>query len=484
MEWETQKRFRGDSFTRRGTLCVLFVLLLVLVSCKPSKPADKVGRGDLLFVALPYDYHSENDAEAAAIRTSVASLRKEGCLITDTLNLIHVAILDVVDDSLFVVDATLRRGVARYPFADFVQDFTLRDGTLPTFFVCRLNDTSEVERFIANACRFVGQPYDTAFASDNGAMYCTELVRESYVTAKGDTLFAQGPIDCTAPYGGVPPYWRRMFDESGVSSMEGSTGTWPNTLIHAPCLHRIDVALPLPQPAEGDRFALQKDTLIRGLGPKVISRVIPHDITLLDAYYYSFATADGTVESNAVYTFLNHDTDHPSCYGIFAEDSLEKVFASAERYRTPVDADVERGEVEPTIQELVGYWVYVQPLGDTYVFDNVWDFIPAMHLLPDRVEFLTMDGVCMQDVMEFHRFEDGTFELRLDGERPDMFSGRFVPVDTVHRVYRMADATYRTYIAPAVKVGEPSFEVVEYACRIPEILDSYFPLVENEKEKE
>jgi len=240
------------------------------------------------------------------------------------------------------------------------------------------------------------------------------------------------------------------------------------------------VELPSAKPAERDRFAQQKDTLVLGLGPELFTRVTPRDITVLDAYYYTFETSDGTVESNAIYAFLNHDTADPAFYGLFAEDSLARAFAAEKRYRIPVDANVERGEVEPSVADIAGYWVQVQPYGDTYVFDNCWDFIPAVHILSDRVELLTMDGVWVQDIMEYHRISDSSFRLRTDGESPLIFSGRFELVDSLHRVYQLLDVPYRTFIAPAVKAGEPSFEVVEYACRIPEILDSYFPVVENE----
>ena len=452
---------------------ILILLLPVFVSCRPQSPISCVQSGDLLFTALPYDYHADNDKEAADIRTSVAALRCQGCRITDTLNIIHVSILDMVGDSLYVIDATLARGVQRYPWADYVKSITLRDGSLPTFFVCRLNDASNADLFVHNACRFIGQPYDTAFEPDNGAMYCSELVRESYVTAQGDTLFAQEPIDCRAPYGAIPPYWRKIFAKLGASPQ--GMGTWPNNMIYAHCIHLIDAELPYAPPAIRERFAMQRDTLVRGLGPKLHTRITPRNITVLDAYYYSIQTDDEeTVESNAIYTFLNHSKDDPLYYGIFAEDSLQRLFNAERRFCTPVDANVEHGTIEPSITDITGFWVYVQPMGETFVYDNQWDFIPAMHVLPDRVEFLTMDGVWVNNISAFHTHIDGSFELQLDEEPIDPFTGTFIPIDTVHHVYRVANAPQEIFIAPAVQKGETPFEVVEYACRIPEILDSYF----------
>ena len=447
-------------------------MLILLVSCTPQQISNEVQKGDLLFVGLPYEYWCDDDSMLADITNRTERFRAGNCLLTDTLNLIHVAILDKENDSLYVIDATLKRGVARYPFSDFIEQFTLHDGSIPSFKVCRLKNGKEASHFVENAKRFIGQPYDVAFAPKNGAMYCSELVRESYVTEAGDTLFAEYRVSTVGPDGKVAPYWQKLFSKMNASSPEGKNGTWPATMFYDPHIKAVDVDLHLRE-YMADPFAAQKDTILKHLGPKLTMRIEPRDITVIDAYYYSFENG----ESNSYYTFVNHAVDEPGAYGIFSEDSLVNIFASENHYRLPVDANVEKGVVDPSIDSLLGYWVEVQPYKDTFVFDDHWDLIRVMHILPDRVEIMTQDGIYVQNIMEFRFMDSGGFRVRLDGNVYNT-SDEYELVDASRRVYRTKcffdGNAYSFYIAPAVKRGETSFEVVEYAARYPELLDSYF----------
>ena len=103
---------------------------------------------------------------------------------------IHVAILELQNDSVWVMDATIKRGVDRYPLDDFFQDFTLKDGSLPVFKVMRLKDNSRAGEFVQNAKKYLGLPYDVYFLPDNDAMYCSELVRDSYVIPDTGCIFS------------------------------------------------------------------------------------------------------------------------------------------------------------------------------------------------------------------------------------------------------------------------------------------------------
>ena len=208
---------------------ILFALAVLLVAaCHPHPGPVALQTGDLLFTGLPMGY-----LPGAEHNPPVDSITCAG----DSLNLIHVSILEVEGDSTWVIDATLKRGVARYPLADFLADFTLGEGGLPWFIVARLKtDTPEaLERYVARAREFCGQPYDVEFKPDNGALYCSELVREAYVTAAGDTLFAESPIDWRNAAGEVAPYWTWLFNLIGADLPSGS-GTLPAALLASPQL--------------------------------------------------------------------------------------------------------------------------------------------------------------------------------------------------------------------------------------------------------
>ena len=176
--------------------------------------------GDLIFVGIPYDYQLDSASIDSAISASTS----------DSLRLIHTAIVEVQGDSTWIIDATIKRGVARYPLKDFLQDFTLKDGSLPVFYVKRLKQPYDVKDFVERAKSFIGQPYDFYFLPDNDAMYCTELVRESYRPEGNQYLFQNKPMNFQDENGEYPLYWVQLFDKLEVPIPQGVMGTNPEAM--------------------------------------------------------------------------------------------------------------------------------------------------------------------------------------------------------------------------------------------------------------
>ena len=117
--------------------------------------------GDLLFVGLPYDFTIGDSTDMSSAITA-ATGDEEG------VNYIHVAILEVDDnDSIWVIDATLKHGVDRYPFSTFLSDFTLDDGSYPQLDVMRLKDNRKAADYVENAKTYCGRAYDIYFLPDN-----------------------------------------------------------------------------------------------------------------------------------------------------------------------------------------------------------------------------------------------------------------------------------------------------------------------------
>ena len=121
----------------------LFILIL-FGSCQSSQEpsakevqndtnilsSNQLETGDILFVGLPMSYSLAPDAQNEPANPETCA--------GDSLNLIHVAIIEVEKDTTWVIDATLKRQVARYPLDTFLSDFTLADGSYPLFIVKRL----------------------------------------------------------------------------------------------------------------------------------------------------------------------------------------------------------------------------------------------------------------------------------------------------------------------------------------------------------
>lgn len=194
--------------------------------------------GDLVFVELPLDYRADSSEMASAIVESTSNGKEYNC--------IHVAVISANDsDGIMITDATLKRGVACYPLDTFFSDFRLNDGSYPRFRVYRLKDTTGMTHFMANLQTFVGRAYDLAFLPDNEEMYCTELVRDSYVTADSQYVFSEAPMNFLSDDGTFPPYWVWLFAQIGRPIPQGLPGTNPNAMEQEPCLRSVLPLFPL-----------------------------------------------------------------------------------------------------------------------------------------------------------------------------------------------------------------------------------------------
>lgn len=212
----------------KAKLCV--VALLVLAACCPK---ETISTGDLVFMGIPGDYSIDDAAGAIAASTGTAG----------ETNIIHVAIAEVEDGEVYIIDATLAHGVDRHPLAVTRKDFTLKDGSQPVYLVKRLKDNKLAEDWVKCAKTFCGQSYDNAFLPDNGAMYCSELVRESYLDKDGNYLFENKPMNWKNAEGEIPLYWTQLFAILGMDVPQGEPGTNPKDMSESPLLKTVKVSL-------------------------------------------------------------------------------------------------------------------------------------------------------------------------------------------------------------------------------------------------
>ncbi len=181
--------------------------------------------GDLIFVGIPMDYSL---SDSSAIEQAIVDATGD----TGSVNYIHVAIVEVGADTTFVIDATIKRGVARYPIDSFFVDFRLKDGSFPRFDVMRLKDNAEALAFVRRAKEFVGRKYDMCFLPDNDEQYCSELVWNAYVTSDNTHLFAEAPMNFKNADGEFPVYWTELFGILGMPIPQDVMGTNPNDMSH------------------------------------------------------------------------------------------------------------------------------------------------------------------------------------------------------------------------------------------------------------
>lgn len=155
----------------------------------------------------------------------------------------HIAIIEVAEDGIYVIEAASENGVQRISLDDFLAAATHDESGNPAVTVMRLDREYDTAAFIANAKRHIGEPYDHYFMPDNGRMYCSELVYESYRDENGNPIFTARPMNFRAADGTMPEYWVALFEALGEPIPQGVPGTNPNDMARERCLVRLPDAV-------------------------------------------------------------------------------------------------------------------------------------------------------------------------------------------------------------------------------------------------
>ena len=142
----------------------------------------------------------------------------------------HVAMIECCGDEQFVVEATSNGGVRRITLDEFLQDSGHDTNGNPQVAVYRLRDNSLGHAAVQRAKTYLGLPYDYAFLPNNDAMYCSELVYESYLDDKGEHLFSARPMTFKGADGQYDDFWIELFESLDMEIPEGVPGTNPQDM--------------------------------------------------------------------------------------------------------------------------------------------------------------------------------------------------------------------------------------------------------------
>lgn len=201
-----------------GTL----LLAGAMVAC--SQPEYVPREGDLLFqVSGTTDF-----SEAIALTTGDGA----------SLQFVHVAIVALDGNEPYVVEADSRRGVTRTDWDDFLASSPVVNGK-PGVVVKRLKGKFRPGEAVDNAESHIGEGYDWHYLPDNGKMYCSELVYESYLTENGEHIFTAKPMNFRNSDGVIPDFWVELFEKLGERVPEGRPGTNPNDMAAEKVLEEV-----------------------------------------------------------------------------------------------------------------------------------------------------------------------------------------------------------------------------------------------------
>lgn len=148
----------------------------------------------------------------------------------DSIGFDHVGIIEVADGgNIFVIEASPRNGVRRVELEEFLSSVRNINGN-PGVVVKRLKVNFPIAETIGRAKSHIGEEYDWWYLPDNGRMYCSELVYESYRDENGNAIFETRPMNFRTADGSIPEFWLKLFAEIGEDIPEGVAGTNPTDM--------------------------------------------------------------------------------------------------------------------------------------------------------------------------------------------------------------------------------------------------------------
>lgn len=150
----------------------------------------------------------------------------------------HVAIFQQAGDRRLVIEATGRGGVRKVTLEEFLRSSARIEGR-PGVLAMRVRAEFPVGEAIRRAEVHLGEPYDYSYLPDNGRMYCSELVYESYRREDGTPLFTARPMNFRNAEGELPDFWIELFEQLGEPIPEGIPGTNPADMAKEPVLEEV-----------------------------------------------------------------------------------------------------------------------------------------------------------------------------------------------------------------------------------------------------
>ncbi|MCD8207900.1 MAG: hypothetical protein LUD72_08195 [Bacteroidales bacterium] len=204
-----------------GRIFIAFLFFALLTACAGGGYVPRTG--DLVFQMEGEGGFSGAISAATAV---------------DTINYVHVGIVVVEEGRAYVLEAEPQKGVVMTPWEDFMDGSPLVGGGRGVT-VMRLDVDFPLDEAMERAKSHLGEPYDWHFLSDNGKMYCSELVYDTYLYKDGGHIFTAVPMNFRASDGNVPEFWTELFGSFGEPVPEGVLGTNPNGLARDPLLKEV-----------------------------------------------------------------------------------------------------------------------------------------------------------------------------------------------------------------------------------------------------
>lgn len=196
--------------TMKKLMLLMFVYQL-MTSCvnRNFEPCS----GDLLFQV------NESNDFTDAITTSTAD--------STFLPFSHVGIVSVENGSVYVIETVPDGGVHKIGLEKFLAGSAHTKEGKPLVVVYRMKENIDLNSAVANAEKYIGLPYDSAFQPDDSSFYCSELVYKSYLDEQNKPVFSSIPMSFSDSTGSISRLWTEYFRKLKKPVPEGAPGTNP-----------------------------------------------------------------------------------------------------------------------------------------------------------------------------------------------------------------------------------------------------------------
>jgi uncharacterized protein YycO len=150
----------------------------------------------------------------------------------------HCGIVHYENNMPYVIEA-IDKEVKLSPLPDFLK----RDNS-PTLYIARLKPAykSYIEVGVKKAIVHIGAPYDDAFMPGKDALYCSELVYESFKKDSAPHLFPMEPMTFKSKNGKTFPAWETYYKKLKMDIPEGKPGINPCAIANSPVVELVSIA--------------------------------------------------------------------------------------------------------------------------------------------------------------------------------------------------------------------------------------------------
>jgi hypothetical protein len=199
-----------------------FFLLTIITACSKQKSNIQLQTGDLLFRGTTNDQLSE------AI-DKVTHTNKE-------THFSHVGIVQLVNDSVFVLHASTKGGTCRVSLNKFLY---AEDSVTTIAYRLKGAWQQTIPSAIKRAEKMLGTPYNYSYILTDTAHYCSEFI---YTAFAPDSVFELHPMSFKEEQTGkFFPTWIEYYQKLNIHIPEGEPGCNPNGMASSEKLIRLGV---------------------------------------------------------------------------------------------------------------------------------------------------------------------------------------------------------------------------------------------------